>query len=130
MRMQKPNRVREVGITECFPDGIVTIYVQKDRAEAGYAPKAELIEKGRLRYRELRVGWGRYYQSKQNQVAVERMLRVPRMPVGVNSQDIAETEDGVRYRVDLAQTTDGVYPPCLDLTLVKYEGGGTDGVDG
>ena len=49
------------------------------------------------------------------------MLRVPRAKI--TNQDIAETEDGVKYRIDLVQTVDLVYPPSLDLTLTRYEQG-------
>ena len=47
-------------------------------------------------------------------------MRVPRAEQ-ITSQDVAETEDGRRYRIDLVQTVDGVWPPSQDLTLVKYQ---------
>ena len=58
----------------------------------------------------------------QNQIQVERVIRGPRAGQ-VTSQDVAETEDGRRYRIDLVQTVDGVWPPSQDLTLVKYQQG-------
>lgn len=73
-----------------------------------------------LRYDEQRLGIQRYYAAMQNQVQVERVLRVPRAG-NVNSQDVAVTEDGRQYRIDLVQDVPGVYPPSLDLTLTKIE---------
>lgn len=34
---------------------------------------------------------------------------------------MAITEDGKRYRVELVQTVEGVYPPSVDITLAKIE---------
>ena len=41
----------------------------------------------------------------------------------ITNQDVAVTEDGRRYRIDLVQTVTDAYPPSLDLTLVKYDQG-------
>lgn len=106
-------------VTQDYNDGIVTIYAAADSAQPGYQPKPTLTKKCALRYDEQRVGIQRYYEAMQNQVQVERVLRVPR--VKITNQDIAETEDGVKYRIDLVQTVDLVYPPSLDLTLTRYE---------
>lgn len=109
-------------VTQDYNDGIVTIYAAADSAQPGYQPKPTLKKKKyTLRYDEQRVGIQRYYEAMQNQVQVERVLRVPRAKI--TNQDIAETEDGVKYRIDLVQTVDLVYPPSLDLTLTRYEQG-------
>lgn len=109
-------------VTQDYNDGIVTIYAAADSAQPGYQPKPTLTKKKyTLRYDEQRVGIQRYYEAMQNQVQVERVLRVPRAKI--TNQDIAETEDGVKYRIDLVQTVDLVYPPSLDLTLTRYEQG-------
>lgn len=108
-------------VTQDYNDGIVTIYAAADSAQPGYQPKPTLTKKCALRYDEQRVGIQRYYEAMQNQVQVERVLRVPRAKI--TNQDIAETEDGVKYRIDLVQTVDLVYPPSLDLTLTRYEQG-------
>ena len=108
-------------VTQDYNDGIVTIYAAADSAQPGYQPKPTLTKKYTLRYDEQRVGIQRYYEAMQNQVQVERVLRVPRAKI--TNQDIAETEDGVKYRIDLVQTVDLVYPPSLDLTLTRYEQG-------
>lgn len=108
-------------VTQDYNDGIVTIYAAADSAQPGYQPRPTLTAKCTLRYDEQRVGIQRYYEAMQNQVQVERVLRVPRAKI--TNQDIAETEDGVKYRIDLVQTVDLVYPPSLDLTLTRYEQG-------
>ena len=108
-------------VTQDYNDGIVTIYAAADSAHPGYQPKPTLTKKYTLRYDERRVGIQRYYEAMQNQVQVERVLRVPRAKI--TNQDIAETEDRVKYRIDLVQTVDLVYPPSLDLTLTRYEQG-------
>ena len=105
-------------ITQFFLDGLVTIFSVKDAALPGYQPQPSLTETYRLRYEEQRLGLRRYYEAKQNQIQVERVIRVPRVS-GITSQDVAETEDGRRYRIDLVQAED-TYPPSLDLTLTKY----------
>ena len=55
----------------------------------------------------------------QNQISVERVVRCPRV-AGVTNQDVAQTEDGTYYRIDLVQAVTDVYPPSMDLTLAKY----------
>lgn len=105
-------------ISQTYGDGIVTIYRLEDTAKPGYFPKPEPVEEARLRYEERRLGLTRYYAAKQVNVDVERVLRVPRVG-NVAVQDIAVTEDGQEYRIDLIQTVDGVFPPSLDLTLAK-----------
>lgn len=108
-------------VTQDFNSGIVTIYTVTDSALPGYQPKPELTEKIVLRYEEQRLGIQRYYAAMQNQIQIERVIRVPRAEI--TNQDIAETENGVKYRIDLVQTVDLVYPPSLDLTLTRYEQG-------
>ena len=82
----------------------------------------ELTQKVKLPYAEQRLGIQRYYQGMQNQMEIQRVIRVPKS-VPVNSQDVAQTEDGRKYRIDLVQNVLDVYPPSLDLTLVKVSQG-------
>lgn len=108
-------------VSQNYNDGIVKIYTVKDSAEPGYQPKPELSQKYVLRYEERRLGIQRYYDAMQNQIQVERVIRTPR--AAITNQDIAETEDGRRYRIDLVQTVDEIYPPSIDITLTKFEQG-------
>ena len=107
-------------VTQGYTSGVVTVYTVTDSARPGYQPVEQLTEKIKLRYEEQRLGIQRYYNAMQNQIQVERVIRVPRAEQ-ITSQDVAETEDGRRYRIDLVQTVDGVWPPSQDLTLVKYQ---------
>lgn len=114
-----PYRPRsDSGVTQSFSDGIVTIYSVRDEAVPGYKPAPELTKKITLRYEEQRLGIQRYYAGRQNQLEIERVLRVPRAG-SVSSQDIAETEDGRRYRINLVQTVPDSYPESVDLTLSR-----------
>lgn len=105
-------------ITQGYNDGVVTVYAVTDAGPPGGLPVEKPVEKAVLRYEERRLGLQRYYQGKQNQVEVERVLRTPRRK-GVSSQDLAVTEDGQQYRIDLVQSAADVYPPSMDLTLVR-----------
>lgn len=108
-------------ITQNFNDGVVTIYIVMDGAASGYMPEPTLTELVTLCYQERKLGIKRYYSAKQNQIHVERVIRVPRPGTfKINSQNVAETEDGIRYRIDLVQLVPDVWPPCQDLTLVDY----------
>ena len=57
---------------------------------------------------------------KQAQVQVERVIRTQTRPA-VNPQCIAVTEDGTQYGIELVQQLQDVYPPSMDLTLVRIE---------
>ena len=112
-------------VSQTFNDGIVTVFSVEDTAKPGYQPKETPKAKGVLRYEEQRLGIQRYYAGKQNQIDIQRVIRVPKVP-GITSQDIAVTEDGQKYRIDLIQAVKDVWPACLDLTLRRYEQGAED----
>lgn len=114
-----PTRPKDNGITQPYTSGLVTIYTVTDSARPGYQPVQTLTQKIQLRYEEQRLGIQRYYEAQQNQIEVERVIRVPRSG-RITNQDVAITEDGRQYRIDLVQNAD-VYPPSLDLTLAKIE---------
>ena len=123
MAWKAPFRPRtENGVSQNFDDGIVEIYAVSDTASPGYEPKPQLTQKLVLRYEERSLGIRRYYEAMQNQINVERVVRCPRVS-GVTNQDVAQTEDGRYYRIDLVQAVTDVYPPCMDLTLTKYSQG-------
>lgn len=113
-----PFRPREERITQGYNDGVLTVYAVSDSARPGYQPVEKLLPKAVLRYEEQRLGLQRTYLAKQAQVDVERVVRTPRFP-GISSQDVAVTEDGRQYLIDLVQSVDGVYPPSMDLTLAR-----------
>lgn len=116
---QAPNRPKGE-ITQSYNDGVVTIYTVTNSAQPGYQPVPTLTLKCKLRYEEQRLGIQRYYSGRQNQVEIERVLRVPRYG-GITNQDVAVTEDGRQFRVDMVQNVTDVYPASLDITLAKIE---------
>ena len=83
------------------------------------APQEKLTEKIKLRFAEQRLGINRIYQSKQAQVEIVRMIRVP-VAGTVSPQDVALLE-GKQYRIDTVQKVMEIYPPCVDLALAKIE---------
>lgn len=114
-----PNRPNHE-ITQSYNDGIVSIYSVTDGAAPGYRPVPMLVFKERLRYQERYLGINRLYSGRQNQVDIQRIVRVLKVP-GVSSQDVVITEDGRQYRIDSVQDVIGAYPPSLDLTLATVE---------
>lgn len=107
-------------ISQQYTSGVLTAYRVRDGAKPGFAPAPELHKLGVLRYEELRLGLTRYYQAMQNQVQIKKVVRVPK-GLDISTQDVAVTEDGRQYRVDLVQLADGVWSPSLDLTLAQVE---------
>lgn len=111
------------GVTQNYNDGVVAIIAVVDTAKPGYQPQpGEPQVKYTLRYEERRLGIQRYYSSLQNQIQLDRVIRVPWV-AWITTQDIAVTEDKQAYRIDLVQSVMDVYPPSLDLTLTKIEQG-------
>lgn len=113
-----PNRPKR-DITQTFNDGIVSICNATDVANPGYKPVKKLCEKIRLRFEEQRLGINRLYQSRQAQAEISMVIRVPKAG-NVSPQDIAVLE-GKQYRIDTVQKVMDVYPPCVDLALVRIE---------
>lgn len=107
-------------ISQSFNSGVVSIYRLIDVGEPGYAPVPRLDLRVRLHYEERKLGLIRYFSASQNQVKVEKVLRVPRR-AEISPQDVAVTQDGRQYRIELIQMAESVYPPSLDLTLGTIE---------
>lgn len=107
-------------ITQAFNSGLVKIYTVKNVAAPGYKPVEKLVYKLALRYDEQRLGVQRYYSGQQNQSQIERVIRTPRAGK-VSNQDVAITEEGHKYRIDLVQAVMEVYPSSQDLTLARLD---------
>lgn len=107
-------------VTQPFNAGLVKIYSVENVAAPGYKPVEKLVYKLTLRYDEQRLGIQRYYSGQQNQSQIERVIRAPRVG-GVSNQDVAITEDGHKYRIDLVQAVMDIYPPSMDLTLARLD---------
>lgn len=117
-----PTRPTENRVTQSYNDGVVTVYAVTDSAAPGYQPRPTLVQppKAVLRYEEQRLGLQRYYEAMQNQIQVERVIRTPRHGQ-ITNQDIAITEDGRQYRIDMVQTVQNVWPVSQDMTLARIE---------
>lgn len=111
----RPQRASD-RVSQPFADGLVRIYDVCDVAAPGMKPQEGLTLTLTLRYAERKLGINRYYAAKQNRVEVERVLRVPRVN-GLNTQQVAITEDGRQYRIDMVQLAADVLPPSVDITL-------------
>ena len=105
-------------ISQSFNDGVVKIYSTADEAKPGYAPVEKPTLKGKFLYEERVMGFQRRYAAAQNQVEIQRVIRIPKGKV-ISTQDVAITEDGQQYRIDVVQTVTDVYPSSYDLTLAK-----------
>lgn len=104
-------------VSQSFNDGIVQICRTTDGGAAGYRPEPVLVERFVLRFAEQRLGINRLYQGRQNQVEIERVIRVQKAGE-VLTQDVAVI-GGTQYRIDTVQAVLDVYPPCLDLALER-----------
>ena len=113
-----PNRPKHE-ITQSFNDGVVVIYDVRDVAIPGYKPVEKLFEKISLRFEEQRLGINRLYQSRQAQNEIEKVIRVPKAG-NISAKNVALIEEQ-QYIIDTIQKVMDVYPPCLDLALVRIE---------
>lgn len=120
MKQHKPPNRPAHDVSQSYNSGMVTICAVTDAAEPGYQPQETRQQLLHVPYDERKLGIRRYYEAMQNQIHVERVIRIPKTNVEITNQLIAETEDGRSYRIDLVQKA-FVYPPSLDLTLVTYE---------
>ena len=116
---RKPSRPKNE-ISQTYNSGIVNIFNVTNNGAPGKKPVEKLIPLVSLRYEEQKLGIQRYYQAKQNQTEISRVIRVQKPNVVITNRDLAYTEDGAKYRIDLVQLVTDVYPLSLDLTLVKY----------
>lgn len=117
MSWKQPNRPNN-DVSQAYNSGVVKIYETKDVSAPGYKPVLELSLKYSLPYSEQHLGIMRYYRSQQNQVEIERVIRVQKLDI--STQDIAITQDGKQYVITLAQDAE-IYPPSWDLTLSRIE---------
>lgn len=111
-------------ISQPLNDGIVQICRVVDVSESGYRPVKKLEPIVTLRYENQRVGIQRYFSGMQNQIQVDKVIRVQKA-LEITSQNVAVTEDGAEYRIDLVQDVTGIFPRCVDLTLTRIEQGET-----
>ena len=119
----KAPRRPEHKVTQDFNDGMLTVYRVTDEAQPGHLPQEKLTKVVSLPYARRKVCLYRYYQAKEEQTRVQKVLRVPEPAQKIKRLNKVITEDGEEYRIDLVQTVTDVYPPSLDLTLAAYRQG-------
>lgn len=118
-------------ISQCFNSGLASIYAVTDTAQPGYMPVETPTLTVTVPFENIKLGIQRYYEAKQNQVEVERVIRVPNPGPQylISNQDIVqltelakqEGKSPKQYRIELVQMAEGIYPPSLDLTLSRIE---------
>lgn len=106
-------------VSQPFNSGFATVYSVTDAAQPGYQPVEKLKKKARVRFESQRLGIGRYYNGRQNQIEIDRVIRIP-AACPVTNHDVVVLHTGEAYRIDMVQEVPGVYPKCYDLTLVRY----------
>lgn len=109
--------------TQTFNDGIVNIYSVINIAPSGGLHKDVLVQPPKaeaLRYEERIVGIGRFWAAKQDNVQIDRLIRVPRLD-SISSQDVAIPIDGKQYKIKQIQYPPDVEPPSMDLSLERVE---------
>lgn len=103
-------------ISQSYNDGLARIYRMTDVAPPGRKPELKPVFVAAVRYEEQRLGVSRFYAAQQNNVQIERVIRVP-AGVSIAAQDVVVTEDGFQLDVNMVQIVPGVRPASLDLTL-------------
>lgn len=122
-----PNRPTH-DVSQVYNSGICTVYRLEDVAAPGLRPRPQPTQLARLPYEERSLGINRYFAARQNQIQIERVIRVPVSPARISNKDIVQTEDGETYAIEMIQKTIDTYPASLDLSLVAYkQEGWTDG---
>jgi len=103
---------------QTFNDGILNIYSVGNIAEPGNMPKDGLTLKiGPLRFEERTVGMSRFWTAKQEQVKIDRLVRVPKH-INVSTQDIAVI-NSEQYEIKQVQYPKDVEIPVMDLSLER-----------
>lgn len=118
-------------ISQSFNSGLASIYAVTDTAQPGYRPVETPTLTVKVPFENIKLGIQRYYEAKQNQVEIERVIRVPNPgpQYPISNQNIVqltelamqEGESPKQYRIELVQMAEGIYPPSLDLTLSRIE---------
>lgn len=103
-------------ISQTYNDGIVKIYTTEDGADPGYQPVIHAKLKHSLPFEERVLGINRIHIGRQEQVEIERVVRIPR--VNVSTVDLAQTHDGKWFKINTVQSVDDVLPRSLDVSLV------------
>lgn len=100
-------------------DGVLTFYNLTNIAQPGRMPVEKLAATGTAFYSRRQVGVTRMYQAAGANRHIDLLVRCHNTPEIPGNAKYVIPEDGLQYRIDLAQ-----YIPDLeavDLTLVRLE---------
>lgn len=96
-----------------FSDGICDIYTEDEEKNKTYKYNS-------LGFTQRVLGFNRYFTASANQVKVNAVIRVPKVP-NINNHDIVEIKGKGRYSIELLQEITDTNPPSIDLTLKQLE---------
>ncbi len=118
-------------ISQPYNSGLASVYAVTDTARPGYRPKPSNKLTVQLPFENIKLGIQRYFEALQNQVEIERVIRVPNPgpQYPISNQDVVqllekelqEGESPKQYRIELVQMAEGIFPPSLDLSLSRIE---------
>ncbi|MCM1026521.1 MAG: hypothetical protein NC432_08780 [Roseburia sp.] len=105
---------------QTFNDGVCRICSLENAGEKGRLPVMELREKaGRAPFENRRVGVKRFFDAKQENVEIDKVIRIPDA-YQVSTQDVCIL-DGIQYGVYQVQSVPGAIPGAQDLSLKRLE---------
>lgn len=100
-------------------DGILKFYNLTNMAQPGRMPVEKLAETGTAYYSRRNVGVTRMYAAAGANRQIDLLVRCHNTPAIPGNAKYVIPEDGLQYRIDMAQ-----YIPeleAVDLTLVRLE---------
>lgn len=103
--------------TQTYNDGLLTISRIENTASPGDFAVPSLVEKhAGIRYENRTVGMSRFWQGKQLDVRIDRLLRCPLIR-DVHPLDVVTTEDSQTYQIEQLQYPQDIEPPSMDMSL-------------
>jgi hypothetical protein len=108
-------------ITQTFNDGILSIGSISNIAEAGEYPCEQWTLKIQsIPFENRTVGMTRFWQGKQLNVQIDRLIRCPKIP-DINLLDVIVFEDGDQYEIIQVQYPREVTPQPMDISIQKLK---------
>jgi len=105
---------------QTFNDGICSIHAQVNASTPGNKPVMKLKQIAeRVPFEKRRVGIKRFYDAKQENAEIERLIRIPAQ-FKISTQDICMI-DNVQYGIYQVQDVLDTMPQAKDLSLKRLE---------
>ena len=108
---------------QTFNDGVVSIYKVANTAADGDMPKDGIVLKySKTRFHKRTVGIQRYWTAMQNQVQIDKLLRIPQIgDIYPGYVAIINGDTTKQYTVKQIQEPEDIYPPSYDISLERLE---------